>query len=132
MARKLSIVLVDDSRSVLAQQQALLSELDSVNVVGTAGGGVEALRVVEDCRPDLVLMDIVMPGMDGFATLRILKSRFPELRVAMVSSVGGSESRANDAFRLGAVQVLCKPVDLDQLEVLVTRECKRLEQEDAQ
>lgn len=127
MSRKLNVVLVDDSKSVLARQQGLLSEIDGVHVVGTASNGAEALRVVDACGPDLVLMDIVMPGMDGLAALRMLMVRHPDLRVVMVSSAGGSESRANEAFRLGACQVLSKPVDTDQFEALVARERERLE-----
>ena len=126
MAEKLGIVLVDDSKAVIATEQALIGELADAHVVGTAATGAEALRVVSECRPDLVLMDIVMPEMDGLAALRLLRARDPSLRVAMVSSAGGSESRANEAFKLGAIQVLSKPVDRDQLESLITGELARL------
>ena len=129
VGEKLSIVLVDDSRSALAQVEALLAELDGVDVVGKALTGADALRVVSECRPDLVLMDIVMPEMDGLAALRLLLARDPSLRVAMVSSVGSSESRANTAFRLGAVQVLAKPIDREQLDALIASERERRDSE---
>lgn len=131
MARKLQVVLVDDSRAVLARQSALLDEMDEVAVVGTATNGADALRVVDESRPDLVLMDIVMPRMDGLSALRMLRARHPEVRVAMVSSAGGSESRAGEAFKLGAIQVLGKPVDREQLEALLAAERDRLDGEDA-
>lgn len=131
MSRKLTVVLVDDSKSVLKRQQALLSELDGVDVVGTATHGAEAIRVIDACLPDLVLMDIVMPGLDGLAALRMILARHPRLRVVMVSSAGGSESRASEAFRLGAVQVLGKPLGTDQLEALIIREREQLETGDA-
>ena len=126
MAEKLGIVLVDDSKAVIATEQALIDELEGAHVVGTAANGAEALRVVSECQPDLVLMDIVMPEMDGLAALRLLRARDASLRVAMVSSAGGSESRANEAFKLGAIQVLSKPVDRDQLESLIAGELARL------
>lgn len=126
MAQKLGVVLVDDSRSALARLQALVERVDGVAVVGTAADGVAALRVVAAARPHLVLMDIVMPGLDGLASLRLLRSRYPEVRVVLLSSVGGSSSRAEEAFRLGAVQVVSKPVEEDALVALLERERERL------
>lgn len=111
MADQLSVLLVDDSRSVLAQLEGMIADIDGVSVVGTARDGAEAIRMVSELRPDLVLMDIVMPGMDGMSALRVLHANQPHVKVAMVSSVGGAASRAEEAFRLGAVQVLGKPFD---------------------
>ena len=76
-------------------------------------------------NPDLVLMDIVMPGMDGIGALRVLAESHPEVRVAMLTSIGGSAARAEEAFRLGAVQVLSKPYDLRLLEALIEGEVAR-------
>jgi chemotaxis response regulator CheB len=125
MSEKLSVLLVDDSRGVLAQLERLLADIQEVEVVGTASDGAAALRGVADLRPDLVLMDIVMPRMDGLAALRALRASFPELRVVMVSSVGGSGSRADEAFRLGAVEVIGKPFDRSVVESLFERELAR-------
>jgi CheY-like chemotaxis protein len=119
MADQLSILLVDDSRSVLAQLEGMLSELDGVNVVGVARDGGEAIRMVSQLHPDLVLMDIVMPRMDGMAALRVIRTNHPGVQVAMLSSVGGTASRAEECFRLGAVQVIGKPLDERILESLV-------------
>jgi len=119
---KLSVVLVDDSASVLARLAALIGEIEGADVVGTARSGPEAIRVVHQARPDLVLLDIVMPDMDGLSTLRLLKAQQPEVRVAMVTSVGGAASRGEEAFRLGAVHVLGKPVDPEDLAALLARE----------
>ncbi len=111
MADQLSILLVDDGRSVLAQLEGMLSDVDGVNVVGVARDGGEAIRRVSELHPDLVLMDIVMPGMDGMAALRVIRTNHPGVQVAMLSSVGGTASRAEECFRLGAVQVIGKPLD---------------------
>lgn len=131
MSDKLSVVLVDDSRSVLSQLQAWIEEIDGVHVVGTADDGASAVRVVTETQPDLVLMDIVMPGLDGLAALRLLRARHKQLRVAMLSSVGGAGTRAEEAFSLGAIQVVGKPVDRDQFESLleIERERKQTEEE---
>jgi len=119
MANQLSILLVDDSRSVLAQLEGLLSEVEGACVVGVARDGGEAIRMVSELHPDLVLMDIVMPRMDGMAALRVLRANHPHVKVAMLSSVGGTASRAEECFRLGAIQVIGKPLDDRILESLV-------------
>jgi YesN/AraC family two-component response regulator len=111
MADRIRVMLVDDSRSVIAQLEGLFADFENVQIVGKAHDGASAIRLVADLAPDLVLMDIVMPGLDGLATLRILSAKHPEISVAMVSSVGGRPSMAEEAFRLGAIQVLGKPFD---------------------
>lgn len=120
MARKTSLLIVDDSRSVIAQLEGMLKEFDSVEVVGSARDGAGAVRMVAEHTPDLVLMDIVMPGMDGLAALRIIAARHPEVNVAMLSSVGGRASLAEEAFRLGAIQVLGKPLEKAHLARLLS------------
>ena len=115
---KISVLLIDDSRSVILQLEKIIAEFDDVSVVGTGRDGSAAIRLVAELEPDLVLMDIVMPGVDGLAALRILHARHPGVRVAMVSSVAGAASRAEEAFRLGAIQVVGKPFDADQLAAL--------------
>jgi DNA-binding NarL/FixJ family response regulator len=122
MTRKLRVVIVDDSRSALAKLESVLKALDTVEIVGTATDGLMAITVVGQKRPDLVLMDIVMPNLDGIAALRLLRTQQPSVRVAIVSSVGGTASRASEAFRLGAVQVIAKPFDPEQIEALIAFE----------
>jgi len=123
--KRLTVMLVDDSRTVLAQLERVIASSEEAEIVGTATNGTEAVQRAGDLRPDLVIMDIVMPDMDGMAALRLIRSKHPKIRVAMLSSVGGTTSRAEEAFRLGAVQVLSKPVDEDVLGELLTRECTR-------
>ena len=66
-----------------------------------------------------------MPDVDGIAALRLIQSRNPETRVAMRSSVGAMASKAEEAFRLGAIQVLSKPIDEEFLGALLAQECER-------
>jgi DNA-binding NtrC family response regulator len=67
----------------------------------------------------------VMPNVDGLAALRLIQSNNPKTRVAMLSSVGAMASKAEEAFRLGAIQVLSKPIDEDSLGSLLAQECER-------
>ena len=119
MARKINVLLVDDSRTVLAQLERLLAEVDGLAIVGMARDGAAAIRMATEAKPDLVLLDIVMPGLDGLSALRTIKSMHPGIEVAMVSSVSGDAQKAEEAFRLGACQVLGKPFDPDVIEALV-------------
>ena len=125
MADKLSIVIVDDSRIALAQLEGILSQIDEVEVAGSARDGISAIRAVAQHKPDLLLMDIVMPEMDGLSALRILNSNHPEMRVVMISSLGGSGSHAEESFCLGAIQVIGKPFETEQIEAVVENELLR-------
>ncbi len=124
--QRLTVLLVDDSRTVLAQIEKAVAASDIAEVVGTATNGAEAIQRAAELKPHLVVMDIVMPDMDGLAALRMLHAKQPSVRVAMLSSVGGMASKAEEAFRLGAVQVLGKPVDEDVLGALLAQEYARL------
>jgi two-component system chemotaxis response regulator CheY len=121
MDRKLNVLLVDDSRTVLAQLERILSGVEDLAVVGLAHNGAAAIRMTNESKPDLVLMDIVMPGLDGLSALRTIRSMHPDIRVAMVTSLGGDSVRAEEAFRLGACQVIGKPFDAEMIEALVER-----------
>jgi YesN/AraC family two-component response regulator len=120
---KLSVVIVDDSKIALAQLESIINETESVDLVGSASDGLSAIRTVAQARPDLLLMDIVMPEMDGLSALRIIRSNHPDLKVAMISSLGGSGNHAEEAFRLGAIQVIGKPFERDQLDALFESLC---------
>ena len=119
MESKINVLLVDDSRTVLAQLERILGDVEEVAIVGLARNGAAAIRMANESMPDLVLMDIVMPGLDGLSALRTIKSMHPEIQVAMVSSVSGDASKAEEAFKLGACQVLGKPFDVELIESLV-------------
>ena len=79
------VALVDDHVLVRAGIRALINMIDGVEVVGEAGNGPEALGLIEKSMPDLVLLDITMPGVNGLAVLEEITHRFPTVRVIMLT-----------------------------------------------
>jgi chemotaxis response regulator CheB len=122
VARDLTVIVVDDSQLALAQLRNLVERVEGVELVAWAVNGASAIRSVAHFKPDLVLMDIVMPEMDGLSALRVICATQPNTRVAMVSSVAGVGGNAEEAFRLGAIQVITKPFEEEQIEDLFERE----------
>ena len=122
MADDLKVLVVDDSKVVIAQLESILAGVDGVELVGRAMDGAAAVRTAAFTRPDLVLMDIVMPGMDGLSALRVIRANRPKTRVVMISSVAASGTNAEEAFRLGAVQMISKPFDREQIEAMLENE----------
>jgi len=124
------ILVVDDEPAIQGTLRAVLE--DEGYRVTTAGGGEAAVRAVSDEAPDLVFLDIWMPGMDGLETLAELKRVRPETTVIMISGHGTIET-AVKATRLGAYDFIEKPMSLEKTLVSVTRalEHGRLERENA-
>jgi DNA-binding NarL/FixJ family response regulator len=107
----LSIVLIDDSNIVLAQLEAMIAEIDGVEVVATANDDAGAIRVVREHRSGLAIMDIVMPGPDRPSGLLVINAKFPETGEVMFSSFACAPTKAQEAFRPGAVQEISKAFD---------------------
>jgi two-component system nitrogen regulation response regulator GlnG len=113
-----NILVVDDDASVAG---ALGRFLESEGHAGRIASGVaEGLTAIDQQRPDLVIMDIRMPGIDGLAGLDQMQSRFPGLCVVMMTGYGTSQTSI-DAMRAGAFDYLTKPPDLDQLRRVISR-----------
>lgn len=104
------VALIDDHPLVRAGLIALLRELDDVTVVGDAGDGSEALALVRDCRPDLLLMDLSMPSVDGVDATRMLRQEHPALPIVILTSSRDSES-LHDALAAGATGYLLKDAE---------------------
>jgi DNA-binding NarL/FixJ family response regulator len=90
-----------------------------VNVVGEAANGEMALRLVEELRPDVVIMDVEMPGLDGLTATEQIKRRWPEVRVVVLTLYPGHRARARAA---GADAFLLKGDSVDVLQAAVTPE----------
>ena len=114
MTARPTVLLCDDSRALrmLAAGQLGAAGFD---VVGEAGNGLEAVSQYEALRPDLVLLDLVMPQSDGREALARILELDPQARVVILSSLG-AQSDIEQCLRLGARSYLQKPIDPDVME----------------
>ena len=114
--KRIQVILADDHALVRAGIRALLERIEQVEVVGEAGNGQEALNLIEELGPDVVLLDLTMPGLSGFEVLKETAERFPAVNM-IVLSVHDSEEYALHALRSGAVGFLPKSAASAELEV---------------
>lgn len=110
------ILVVDDDQSVATAFERFLSH--EHHVFRLASNAEEAVRLIGEREPDLVLMDIRMPGVDGLQALQEIRSRFPDVYVVMMTAYGTSQTSI-DAIRAGAFDYLTKPLDLDRLRAVI-------------
>jgi DNA-binding NtrC family response regulator len=109
---KMRIMLVDDEEGFLSTTKKLL-ERKGINVT-TATSGQEALEKLIGESIHVVILDVKMPGMDGVAVLKAVKSQYPLVQVVMLTGHGTVES-ALEGLRSGATDYLMKPIDIDEL-----------------
>lgn len=108
------VLLVDDHAMVRTGIAALLGVTDDLEVVGQAADGAAAVAAADECEPDVVLMDLSMPTMDGVEATRQIMARHPEVRIVVLTSFSARD-RVSDALAAGAVGYQlkdCDPADL--------------------
>ncbi|MHB8908485.1 MAG: response regulator [Syntrophales bacterium] len=110
------ILVVDDEVEIVRLLKDFLTSKGYE--VATALNGAEALAKVKEIHPDIVLLDLVMPGMHGIDTLKEIKKIDPSIGVIMVTGVV-DEELANRAVKLGAFDYIIKPINIDYLETCV-------------
>lgn len=108
MAERLRVLVVDDEPLAIERMQILLARMEDVHLAGTAADGDAALRMAQAVAPDLVLLDIAMPGMDGIDVARALGRLTSPPRIVFVTAFDGF---AVAAFDVEAVDYLMKPID---------------------
>ncbi len=116
--RSIRVLIVDDQRVVRDGLVLLIGMLDGVEVAGAARDGAEAVRLAEQLRPDVVLMDLNMPVMDGTAATVALRDRAPDSRVLVLTTYADDAS-VFPALRAGARGYLTKDADSDQVEAAI-------------
>src|SRR5262245_12259561 len=108
------VLIVDDHAMVRSGLAAFLSVTEDLELVGEADSGAQALRMIAGHAPDVVLMDLIMPGMDGVATTRAIRERFPTVKVIALTSFP-EDRLVQDVLEAGALSYLLKDVSADEL-----------------
>ncbi|HEX9004706.1 MAG TPA: response regulator [Blastocatellia bacterium] len=119
----LRVVIADDERPARSFLAAILRGFEDVRLVGEAENGAEAIELIEREKPDLALLDLQMPEIDGLSVVRLLKKS----RMPLVAFVTAYDEYAVRAFELNAVDYLLKPVDKARLREALNRAQERLE-----
>ncbi|MBO9517867.1 MAG: response regulator transcription factor [Porphyrobacter sp.] len=114
----LRTMIVDDEPLAIERMQVLCAEMDQLAVIGTANDGEAALRLADKLKPDLLLLDMTMPGMDGLTLARQLAKRSNPPAVIFVTA---HEDFAVEAFDIEAVDYVLKPVGAERLERAIDR-----------
>jgi two-component system, LytTR family, response regulator AlgR len=119
MMTELKTIIVDDEPLAIERLTTLAGRIDGLNLIGTAQNGVEALTLIEKLRPDLILLDIAMPEMDGMALAKAVGVGGPA-RPAIIF-ITAFDQFAVEAFDTAAVDYLLKPISQERLERAVER-----------
>ena len=111
---QINILLVDDHAVVRSGLGAVLMASDGMNMVGEAGNGEEAVRLCKKIKPDVVLMDLMMPVMDGVTATRVIHESQPDIRIIALTSFGEREL-VEGVLKAGASGYLLKTVSAAEL-----------------
>ncbi|MBI5922139.1 MAG: response regulator [Betaproteobacteria bacterium] len=113
-----TVVLIDDD-NIMRQMLRLVLNSADFQVVGEAGNGLDGIDICKKCKPDIVLLDIAMPKMDGLLALELILAMNPATKVIM-ASVESKKDKVLEAIRRGAVGFVVKPLNpatvLDRIE----------------
>lgn len=119
-ARPTRVMLVDDHTVVRSGLGAVLSASDDMELVGEAGDGEEAIRLCERHKPDVILMDLLMPKMDGVQATKVIHERWPQVCIIALTSFKEKEY-VEGVLKAGATSYLLKNVSADELLAAIRR-----------
>ena len=123
MNNRLRVVIADDERPARSFLAAMLRGFEDVTLIGEAENGAETIELIEKAKPDLALLDLQMPEIDGLGVVRLLKKS----RMPLVAFVTAYDEYAVRAFEMNAVDYLLKPVERSRLREALNRAQERLE-----
>jgi DNA-binding NarL/FixJ family response regulator len=115
---KTKVVIVEDHKLFREGLKSLLADKDDLEVVGEAGDGLAAIRTVKRCQPDMILLDLSMPKMNGISVMKEIKSQYPDIKI-MALTIHESDQYVLEAFEAGADGYCLKDAGRNELMMAV-------------
>lgn len=116
----MKIYLIDDNYSIIKILEKIIEDKELGEVIGKASNGIDAIEDIKLLRPDIVLVDLLMPGKDGISMVRELKSINPDIQYIMISQVSSKEMIAK-AYQSGVEFYISKPIDAIEVETVLRK-----------
>jgi two-component system response regulator LytT len=123
----LTALVIDDEQLAREELKYLLDSTGSVDVLAEGSNGIEALELIEEHQPDVVFLDVQMPGLDGFAVVKHLIEQKPEQRLPLIVFATAYDQYAVRAFDINAVDYLLKPFDRNRIVQAIERTRARMQ-----
>lgn len=114
----IKVLIVDDLQHVRSSLRTILALADDLEVIGEAGNGLEAIHLVNQLMPDIVLMDVEMPQLDGLSATQQIKRQHPDIGVVILTILSDTADRKR-AVRVGANAFITKGIDIDILMEII-------------
>lgn len=115
------ILIADDSRVAFSLLAEIIESVEGCEVVANARSGEDAIRMFNELKPDLVTMDLSMPGIGGMEAIRQIITDNPAAKIVVVSSLGGAQDKLLEALEAGALSVISKPFDEEKAIAVIKK-----------
>src|SRR6185436_1042126 len=125
--KKLRVLIADDVQETRRNTRLMLATIDDVEVVAIAANGLQAVQLAEEQHPDLLLLDINMPELDGLSAYRQIAHVHPEIGCIIISAEKDTTT-LRTAMSIGVQEYLIKPFTGDELEIAIARVSERVQQ----
>lgn len=122
----MKIFIVDDNKNIIRILEQIIEDKELGEVIGTAGDGISASSEIENLKPDIVLVDLLMPGLDGINLVKKLKKNLANIQFIMISQVT-SKDMVSKAYDVGIEYFITKPIDAIEVQVVIKKVIEKIE-----